>query len=77
MRHRRTGASPGALPSVWPAALDAPSPCSVDALAQRRDVVQDVVAKGREPSLSACCFWNLSLAPEPPGVLEGIVGMLD
>ena len=26
---RRTGASPGALPSVCPAALEAPSPCSV------------------------------------------------
>lgn len=32
---RRTGASPGALPSVWPAALDAPSPCSVDGLVRR------------------------------------------
>ena len=26
----------------------------------------------RELSLSACCFRNFSLAPEPPGVLEGI-----
>ncbi len=25
-------------------------------------------------ALSACCFRNFSLAPEPPGVLEGIVG---
>lgn len=38
---RRTGASPGALPSVWPAALDAPSPCSVDMLAKRTRMYEE------------------------------------
>ncbi len=28
-------------------------------------------------ALSACCFRNFSLAPEPPGVLEGMVGVFN
>ena len=35
-RGERTGASPGALPSVCPLALEAPSPCSAAVLAWRR-----------------------------------------
>lgn len=32
----------------------------------------DVRREEREYLLSACCLRNFSLAPEPPGVLEGI-----
>lgn len=32
-----------------------------------------VAVRGKEElSLSACCFRNFSLAPEPPGVFVGI-----
>ena len=35
-------------------------------------VIEDVVAGWGGLVLSACCFKNFSLAPEPPGVLVGI-----
>lgn len=39
-KRRRTGASPGALPSVWPPALDAPSPCSGNGLTRRTRIYE-------------------------------------
>ena len=43
-----TGASPGALPSVWPGALGAPSPCSVGERISTRMVQFDWGVRGFE-----------------------------
>lgn len=38
-------------------------------------VLEALRKRGASRLLSACCFRNLSLAPEPPGVLVGIFGV--
>ena len=70
-----TGASPGALPSVWPGALAAPSPCSMESIEISERIEEGGDEMGDEwervmDSLWACCLRNFSLAPEPPGTLD-------